>query len=399
MSTAMHAPAGPSSLLIAASAGVPPCLPTPTSPAPTAQPVADSVPPAQVMYTHHVAAKTVTCHACQKTMPLSRRPRGSPCAQYTIRTHEQTMQHSISIVAMYLHATACSSADRDPKASTARPPAYAPPPNLARYSGNISITAYEGLLFNPQYRLRTLATGAVQVACLVCKLTLPAHYASAEEAVLSVAAHEGHHDHELAVLAASLNVVRHWGRHVRVVESETADPQIMDLVLSDQERAWHSERMVQAAPVPPPAPAPVPVAVAPPSLAHPHPSATQHPHATWPSPTRGAACRDVCCVAPAAPAYHHALPPPQPVSPVTGLMAGVRALSTRGSPQAPTPPSPAPRVLPPHQYHYHVTPAAAAPAAEGCVTRLPPIYAALHVGDGRTPSVPLPRIRIADLLN
>ncbi|KNE59104.1 hypothetical protein AMAG_03447 [Allomyces macrogynus ATCC 38327] len=302
------------------------------------------------------------------------------------------MQHSISIVAMYLHATACSSADRDPTASTARPPAYAPPPNLARYSGNISITAYEGLLFNPQYRLRTLATGAVQVSCLVCKLTLPAHYASAEEAVLSVAAHEGHHDHELAVLAASLNVVRHWGRHVRVVESETADPQIMDLVLSDQERAWHSERMVQAAPVPSPAPAPAPapVAVAPSSLPHPHPSAAQHPHATWPSPTRGAACRDVCCAAPAV--------PPQPVSPVTGLMVGVRALSTRGSPQAPTPPSPAPRVLPPHQYHYHAAPAAA-PAAEGGVTRLPPIYAALHVGDGRTPSVPLPRIRIADLLN
>ncbi|KNE57927.1 hypothetical protein AMAG_04767 [Allomyces macrogynus ATCC 38327] len=318
------------------------------------------------MYTHHVAAKTVTCHACQKTMPLSRRPRGSPCAQYTIRTHEQTMQHSISIVAMYLHATACSSADRDPTASTARPPAYAPPPNLARYSGNISITAYEGLLFNPQYRLRTLATGAVQVSCLVCKLTLPAHYASAEEAVLSVAAHEGHHDHELAVLAASLNV----------------------------ERAWHSERMVQAAPVPPPAPAPV--AVAPPPLPHSHPP---QPHATWPSPTRGAACRDMCCVVPAGPAFHHAVVPPQPVSPVTGLMAGVRTLSTRGSPQAPTPPSPAPRVLPPHQYHYHGAPAAAAPAAEGGVTRLPPIYAALHVGDGRTPSIPLPRIRIADLLN
>ncbi|KAI9149862.1 hypothetical protein H9P43_010041 [Blastocladiella emersonii ATCC 22665] len=261
-------------------------LPTPTTPS---LPTPLHRPAVQLMYTHHHTQGTLTCHACQKTMPLARRPRGQPCLQYTIKYHEATDQHAICAVGYYLWSTTSR--------STAHP--YTPPPNLARYSGTLSVTALECLLFNPLYSVQRSGTGGA-VVCHACNVAIPyvssgtsakgaggglmspngprsgsGPLSASLDAVAATVAHENTSAHELGVLRASMQVTRAWGRRIRICAApadggpghtcgEGAPPELNvgELVLTDQEREWQAERRANASAAAAAAATPAPVTTA-----------------------------------------------------------------------------------------------------------------------------------------
>ncbi|KAL7753933.1 hypothetical protein RI367_000865 [Sorochytrium milnesiophthora] len=170
----------------------------------------------RILYTHDIPAGVITCHACQKTVLLSKKSRGGLCPILAIRVHENTLRHSVCTVGFFLHhsaqdrasnaaaaaaaaaAIAAASAtpstpahmlnamqvDQDMATATDAPttktalkrsisgifkrskPAaaadqhgagagrpYVPPPTLNRYGGNLSLTSYECILMNPIYAL------------------------------------------------------------------------------------------------------------------------------------------------------------------------------------------------------------------------------------------------------
>ncbi|ORZ37454.1 hypothetical protein BCR44DRAFT_1497928 [Catenaria anguillulae PL171] len=229
-------------------------LPTPTSPAGSSSLGSkDSVAPVSAKHLYSLNEETgmLTCHACAKVMPLSRRPRGSPCLQYTIRYHEQTTQHSICAAGFFLWH------HRPP---TSRPSSYAPPPNLARYSGNLTLTALECLVYNPLYSVTRTPTGEKLITCHICNQhfgspassfssspppTSPTASSAAPgmDLVSATVAHESSQHHDRAIVACAMRLVRRWGR--LVVHQPSGE--VQDVVISDKEREWYAERMAAAA--------------------------------------------------------------------------------------------------------------------------------------------------------